>query len=191
MAGQLCSLSLKLLSLMSLFPKSNVRSSRLGDRWGGGIRNETNFTRSYTSTDGCLVKISTLIHSILAVQSSPGVPAAGPKCAMAGDCVSDSTRSSKKRRSLLPAMAQRGDWGKWRVVGWRENNIIKDLVHINDIRKKWVCCFGTHHLPQIFCYPIILKTRKVRLRTCFNYPSSIWWALTTVKEPRTLRRHDR
>lgn len=149
-----------------------------------------NFTRSYTSTDGNLVKISTLIHSIVVVESSPGLPAAGPKCAMVSDCVSESICSSKKRYSLLPAMAQKRDWGKWRVVGWRENNIIKDLVCINDIRTRWVCFFGTHHLLGEYCYSIILKMRKVRLHICFYYPSSIWWALTTVKEPWTLR-HDR
>lgn len=57
----------------------------MGWERGGGIRNETNVTRSYASTDGCLVNSGTPIYNILAVESSPGLPATGPKCTMASD----------------------------------------------------------------------------------------------------------
>lgn len=75
----------------------------MGWERGGGTRKETNFTRSYASPDGCLVKSGTPIYSILAVESSPGLPVAGPKSAVASDYLAGVSNRLPQGKALPPS----------------------------------------------------------------------------------------
>lgn len=88
----------------------------MGWERGRSIRNEINFTRSYASTDGCLVKSDTPIYSILAIESSPELPVTGPKSAVASDYLAG-VNNRLPQGKALPTSSQGPKRGLRKVNG--------------------------------------------------------------------------